>query len=90
MNYDFSLLKKYKIKPTKNKNGKIVMKDTRVLLKNVYDKKEKLKRKFKKFQTGGSQYNRLESELTEIENLHKNIKNILFLNQGIIEIYSNS
>lgn len=93
MNYDFSLLKKYKIKPTKVIRGKRVMKDTSVLLKNVYDKKEKLVRKFKQIiQTGGSKkkIDKIESEITEIEQLHGNLKNLLFLNNGIIEIFSNT
>jgi len=93
MNYDFSLLKKYKIKPTKVIKGKRVMKNTSTLLKNVYDKKEKLVRKCKKIiQNGGSkkQIEKIETEITEIENLHGNLKNLLFLNNGIIEIFSNN
>lgn len=92
MNYDFSLLQKYSIKHTKNIKGKRIMKDTTTLLKNIYDKKEKLNRKFKKIiQQGGckKQITTVESDINEIENLYKNIKNLMFLNKGIIEIYSN-
>lgn len=94
MEYDFNVLKKFKINPTKIKKGKIIMKDTRTLLKNVYDKKEKLVRKCKKIkQEGGTiknnQVDIIESELTEIENLHRNLKRLMFLSNGIIEIYTN-
>ena len=95
MDYNFDMLKKFKINPTKIKKGKTIMKDTRTLLKNVYNKKEKLIRKFKKIkisnQKGGSNTptNRIETEITEIENLHKNLKNLMFLSNGIIEVFSN-
>lgn len=95
MEYDFNILKKFKINPTKIKKGKIIMKDTRTLLKNVFDKKEKLVRKCKKIkQDGGgkeseNKINIIESELTEIQNLHNNLKKLMFLNNGIIEVFRN-
>ncbi|ADO67411.1 hypothetical protein crov377 [Cafeteria roenbergensis virus] len=93
MNYNFNLLKKYKIKPTKIIKGKRVMKDTSTLLKNIYNKKERLVRKCKKIiQMGGSNksISKLETEISEIEVLHGKLKNLLFLNNGIIEVFSNS
>lgn len=94
MEYNFNIFKKFKINPTKIKKGNIIMKDTRVLLKNVYDKKKTLVRKcFKIKQTGGTIKNNkikhIETELNEIELLHKNLKKLMFLNNGIIEFYSN-
>ena len=93
MDYNFDKLKKFKIKPTRVYKGKRIMKDTRTLLKNVYNKKEKLNRKYKKIkQTGGSAQNisKIESDLTEIEILHRNLKNLMFLTNGIIEVYNNN
>ena len=93
MNYDFNLLQKYKIKPTRIIKGRRIMKDTSTLLKNVYVKKEKLQKKCNKMiHQGGSKnkINIVETELSEIENLHIKLKNLLFLNNGIIEIYSNN
>ena len=90
MDYDFSLLKKFKIKPTKTRNGKKVMKDTRTLLKNVYNKKSRLVRKFKKIpQVGGTRKDDIETDIDEISNLHKNLKKLIFLNNTVIDIYSN-
>lgn len=92
MDYDFTLFKKYKIRPTKIIKGKRIMKNTRTLLKDVYKKKNKLVRKCKKIiQSGGSnsKITKIETEISEIESLHKNLKNLVFLSNGIIEIYSN-
>lgn len=93
MDYDFNLFNKYKIKPTKIIKGRRKMKNTQTLLKDIYNKKIKLIRKCKKIiQNGGSKnkIDKIETEISEIETLHKNIKNLLILNTGIIETYSNS
>jgi hypothetical protein len=98
MDYNFEVLKKFNINPTKVTKGKRIMKDTRTLLKNVYVKKEKLIRKYKKIKKntkikdikGGSNTKQIESDISEIEILHKNLKNLMFLSNGIIEVYSNS
>lgn len=92
MNYDFNIFKKYKIKTTKLIKGKRIMKDSTTLLKNVYNKKEKLKRKGKMvLQNGGSKkkIEKINTEISEIENLHSNLKTLVLFNQGIIEVYSN-
>lgn len=92
MDYDFNLLKKYNIKPTKIIKGKRIMKDTKTLLKDVYKKKNRLVRKCKKIiQSGGSKekISKIETEISEIDSLHKNLKNLVFLSNGIIEIYKN-
>ena len=47
MEYDFSKLKDFKIKPTFKKKGKLMIKDSRTLLKDVYNKKMRLERKCK-------------------------------------------
>lgn len=93
MEYNFSKLKVFNINPKVKKQGKLVMKDSRILLKNIYDKKVKLERKCKLIiQKGGSEKMKsdIETELTEINKLHNNFKKLVFLNNGIIEIYSNS
>ena len=55
MNYDFNLLQKYKIKPTRIIKGRRIMKDTYTLLKNVYVKKKKLQKKCNKIIHQGDQ-----------------------------------
>lgn len=94
MNYQIYTLKKFNIKPTKKFKGKIIMKNTRTLLKNVYNKKEILIRKFKKikqsnFSSEKSKINQIESDISEIEQLHTQLKKSMSFNNGIIEIYFN-
>ena len=92
MEYDFSKLKDFKIKPTFKKKGKLIMKDSRTLLKDIYNKKMRLERKCKLIiQKGGNnkKITEIETEIEEIKKIHNNLKNLVFLNNGIIEIYRN-
>ena len=92
MEYDFSKLKDFKIKPTFKKKGKLMMKDSRTLLKDLYNKKIKLERKIKLIiQKGGNnkKVTEIETEIEEIKKIHNNLRNLVFLNNGIIEIYRN-
>jgi len=84
-------LEKFKINPYKKSHGVRILKDPFTLLKNVYDKKIKLERKYIKVkQTGGKNTNKLETELTEISTFHEKLKELSFFNSDVIEIFSNN
>jgi uncharacterized protein YegJ (DUF2314 family) len=84
-------LEKFKINPYKKSHGIRILKDSFTLLKNVYDKKTKLERKYIKLsQKGGKDKTKLETELTEISTFHEKLKELSFFNSDIIDVFSNN
>lgn len=69
-------LNKFKINPYKKYRGKIILKSSRTLMKNVYEKKIKLERRYKSKKQNDKE---LENKISDISSLHERLKTITLL-----------
>lgn len=83
------ILKKFKINPYKKVKGKRILKDYHILLKNIYNKKVKLERKYNKIRQLGGYNKEVETQISEISELHQKVKNLSLESDGFITVFKN-